>query len=248
MSDVDVHALDERNLQGSSIYLEGGEARHIVKVLRHGVGDEIRFSDGRGGFLLARIDRVGAAELHAEVLSREPDPREEGAPWSVLGLALLKGDHFELAVEKCVELGVHRIQPLIADHCVVKWKPAKGARKLERWRRVAESAMKQSGRSWRPEVLEPRPVVDAVEDFRAEFGHDALVVVAEEAGEVDRLQPTERRPRRPHLGLVGPEGAFSEAEKQALASAGVRPVGLGPYRLRSETAAIALIAALNEGI
>lgn len=247
MSDVEVHALSGQDPNASSIFLEGSEARHIVKVLRHGVGDEIRFSDGRGGFLLARIDRASAKELHAEVLRRESDPRESGAPWSVLGLALLKGDHFEMALEKCTELGVHRIVPLLADHCVVKWKPSAGRRKLERWGRVAESAMKQSGRSWRPEVAEPRSVADAVEDFRAEFGEAARVVVADEAdGVARRAGSTE--PRRPCLGLVGPEGAFSEAEKETLRRLEAEAVSLGPYRLRSETAAIALVAALNEGI
>lgn len=248
MSDVEVHALSGQDPSASSIHLEGPEARHIVKVLRHGVGDEIRFSDGRGGFLLARIDRASPQELHAEILRREEDPREAGAPWSVLGLALLKGDHFELALEKCTELGVHRIVPLRADHCVVKWKPSAGQRKLERWRRVVESAMKQSGRSWRPEILEPLSVADAVRDFRAQFGEDARVAVADEADGVRRLGATPSPPRRPHLGLVGPEGAFSEAEKQALRELATEAVSLGPYRLRSETAAIALVAALNEGI
>ena len=107
--------------------------------------------------------------------------------------------------------------------------------------------MKQSGRSWRPVVVEPRTVADAVRDFRAEFGGEARVVVADEGEGVSPLRTAKPGPREPHLGLVGPEGAFSPAEKDELSELGVEAVSLGPYRLRSETAAIALVAALNEG-
>ena len=97
----------------------------------------------------------------------------------VLGLALLKGDHFDLALEKCVELGVHRVIPLRADHCVVKWKESAAAKKLARWRRVAESAMKQSGRSWLCEIPAPLAPLEAVGSFREEFGDQAPILVAE---------------------------------------------------------------------
>jgi 16S rRNA (uracil1498-N3)-methyltransferase len=158
-----------------------------------------------------------------------------------MGLSLLKGDHFEFAVEKCVELGVHRIVPVTADHCVVKLRAASTAKKLDRWQRIADSAMKQSGRSWRCEILPPASVEETV----GEYGREAVVIVAEET-ETGVLN-SGTAPGHAHLGLVGPEGAFSEREKEWLQQNGARSLSLGPFRLRSETAAITLAAILNRG-
>jgi 16S rRNA (uracil1498-N3)-methyltransferase len=238
---VEVHFVEPASLRDRTLYIEGGEARHIVKALRHGPGDELVFTDGTGRFIDARIDRCDASSVHAEVTGIRTDPREEGAPWSTIGLALLKGDHFEIALEKMVELGVHRIVPLTADHCVVKLKDKVAAKKLDRWQRIADSAMKQSGRSWRCEVLSPSTVQQAVE----RHGSGLDVVVADEAEVEEHDAGT--APGHPHLGLVGPEGAFSEREKEWLEQNGVRRMSLGPFRLRAETAAIVLAATLNRG-
>jgi len=236
---VEIHFVEPASVRDRTLYIEGGEARHIVKVLRHGPGDELVFTDGTGRFLDARIDRCEAAGVHAEITGVRVDAREAGAPWSTIGLALLKGDHFEIAIEKMVELGVHRIVPLTADHCVVKLKDKSEAKKLDRWQRIADSAMKQSGRSWRCELLPPATVQEAVELY----GKGADVVVADEAETVEHDPKTVSG--RAHLGLVGPEGAFSEREKDWLEQNGARRLSLGPFRLRAETAAIALAATLN---
>lgn len=211
---MEVHFVDPRSIHGQTLYVEGGEARHIVKVLRHGPGDLLAFTDGTGRFLDAVIDRCDVSGVHGEITGVREDPRESGAPWSTLGIALLKGDHFEIAVEKAVELGVHRIVPLQADHCVVKLKERAVAKKLERWQRIADSAMKQSGRSWRCEILAPLPVEKAV----LEHGTGSAVIVAEETESLEHQ--TGLAAREPHLGLVGPEGAFSEREKEWLRERG----------------------------
>lgn len=247
MSHGEVHALEEGDVHGNNVFVSGGEAQHIVKALRHRPGDELRFSVGDGQFLHVRLDRVGTDGVHGEILRREVDPRESDAPWSFLGLALLKGDHFDLALEKAVELGVHEVWPLIADHCVVKWKPGSGAKKLGRWQRVVESAMKQSGRSWRPRVREPQTALDAVVRFRAEFGDDARVLVADEDPAAAPLD-ARWKASSPRMALVGPEGGFSEREKSELASAGVASFTLGPFRLRAETAAMTAVYTLNRGM
>lgn len=238
---MEVHFVEASEIHGRTLFVQGGEARHIVKVLRHSPGDELLFTDGTGRYLEAVIDRCEPGAVHAEITATRPDPREEGAPWSTLGLGLLKGDHFEIAVEKAVELGVHRIVPLQADHCVVKLKDRVVAKKLERWQRIADSAMKQSGRSWRCEILRPLPVAEAV----LQYGQNTTVIVADEAetGVCDHGL----KPGQPHFGLVGPEGAFSTREKDWLQEQGVRRLSLGPFRLRAETAAITLVAALNQG-
>lgn len=240
---MEVHLVRPTEIHGRTVLLGGAEARHVVKVLRHGPGDALRLTDGTGRYLHAVIDRASASEVKADIQSEELDPRETGAPWSTLGLALLKGDHFDLALEKATELGVHRVVPVLAQHCVVKWKQEGGERKIERWQRVVESAMKQSGRSWCPEVTAPCRLDDAV----TRYGEHATVIVADEQEQARSVYDLPLPARSPHLALIGPEGAFSASEKEWLAEHGAVVVSLGPFRLRSETAAMALMAALHKG-
>jgi 16S rRNA (uracil1498-N3)-methyltransferase len=236
---MQVHYAPEGSFHGKSIYLDGPEAKHILKVRRLGPGDEILFTDGQGRFLHTRIDRCTSSNLHAAVERVEADPREADAPFATLGLALLKGDHFELALEKAVELGVHRVLPIEAERCVVRFKRSQGDKKIERWRRIAESAMKQSGRSWLPEILPPCRVADLASQV-----DEAVLVVADEEEPQRRVADVPLSAGQAYAGLVGPEGAFSPDEKEQLRAAGAHAVRLSPFTLRSETAAIALMAAL----
>jgi len=237
---MQVHALPKDALHGKSIFLKGPEAKHIVRVLRHGPGDEIVFSDGEGRLVHAVLDRVQGTELHAEVSRIEDDPREAGAPRGTLALSLLKGDHFELALEKCVELGIHRIQPLLANHSVVKWKG--NPKKLDRWRRIAESAMKQAGRSWLPEVREPVSVQQLLESLPS----GKRLIVADETERENSVMELKTSLADGYVACVGPEGAFDDTERAALAAANAEVVSLSSFVLRAETAAVVLIAALED--
>jgi 16S rRNA (uracil1498-N3)-methyltransferase len=237
---MEVQWLPSSSLKGKSILLEGDEARHILKVRRRTVGDELLFTLGDGTFIRARIDRCDSHGLHAEILSHEPDGREEALPKLSLALALLKNDHFELALEKCVELGVHRVIPLLAEHCVVRWKTSSAQRKLERWRRIAVSAMKQSGRSWLPTVHAPVKLSELGELVEEE----ARWIVGDETERKVLLSQLDLGPQAPRVALVGPEGGFSAVEREWLAERGALAVSLSPFRLRAETAAITLVSAL----
>ena len=221
-----------------TIFLEGPEAHHIVTVLRHRPGDELVFADGRGMFVHARIDRCTARALHAVVEGSEPDPRESGAPWLTLALALLKGDHFDLAIEKAVELGVHRIVPVATERCVVRLDEHSTRSRLQRWQRVAESATKQAGRSWLPGVDEPVPL----SELARRLAEPAAWIVGDELERSVRVAAAVPAVGRSIVAVVGPEGGLSPAEKQLLSQHGAAAVTLSEFRLRAETAAIALIA------
>ena len=240
---MQIQFVEPHQIHGNAIFVEGPEARHVTKVLRQRGGDTIVCTDGTGRFLHAVIDRVQGEAFHANIERIEVDPREEGAPWSTVGLALLKGDHFEMALEKMVELGVHRVVPLLARHNVVKWKDSGGDRKVDRWQRIADSATKQSGRSWRVEVTSPRSVADAVDAY----GTGCTLIVADETESSTTVDDLGLDPRAAHFALVGPEGGFAEDERNWLRERGARAITLGPFRLRAETAAIVVAAALNRG-
>lgn len=237
---MQVHLVPPSAITGKTLFLDGAEAKHILKVRRLGVGDAITFTDGTGRLLDAVIDRCTPSELHAVVEEIREDPREAQAPWCTLAIALLKGDHFELALEKAVELGTHRIVPLLAHRCVVKLKPNQVEKRLVRWRRIADAAMKQSGRAWRPEVTEPRTVEQLIQ-----HAGDATLIVGDEEETARTLGSLAWRRPSPVIAVVGPEGALTPEEKQALADAGGHGIRLSAYTLRAETAAVALVSALH---
>ncbi|MDP9408898.1 MAG: 16S rRNA (uracil(1498)-N(3))-methyltransferase [Actinomycetota bacterium] len=196
----------------------------MLKVLRGREGDLVEVVDGTG--------RLFAAELgggrQADVLEELAATRTGDAEIS-LYQAVPKGGRMDLLVEKATEVGVSCIVPLVTERGVVN--PREG--KVGRWRRVAEAAARQSLRLRVPEVREPVPFVRAVR----EAGEDA-VLLHNAAG----LGAVESFVRSPVGLFVGPEGGWSEGELRLAAEAELAFAGLGPYRLRSETAGMVAVA------
>jgi 16S rRNA (uracil1498-N3)-methyltransferase len=212
---------------GEEIRLSGEEAHHAVKVLRARPGDNIEVVDAGGRLWLAELS--GGRE--AVVLEERPTGlADEGAV--TLYQAVPKGRHMDLVVEKATELGVGRVVPLATERGVVKL--SGGDAKVERWRRVAVSAARQSLRLRVPEVGEPLAFSEAVREV-GEAG--VLLHVGPE------LAPVEEVVMGGPVGLfVGPEGGWSEGELALAEGAGLRFASLGPFRLRSETAGVVAVA------
>jgi 16S rRNA (uracil1498-N3)-methyltransferase len=209
---------------GRTLELPGGEAHHVLKVLRGRSGDQVEVVDGAGRPFVAELRGGGEAVVLEELAA--PD----GADADVsLYQAVPKGGRMDLVVEKATEVGVTSIVPLLTERGVVS--PREG--KVDRWRRVAEAAARQSLRVRVPEVAEPVPFADAV--LRA---GEAGVLLHNAAG----LPPVETVVGSPSGLFVGPEGGWSEDELRVAQDAGVAFGGLGPYRLRSETAGIVAVA------
>ncbi|MBC8423518.1 16S rRNA (uracil(1498)-N(3))-methyltransferase [bacterium] len=237
------------------VALPAAESRHLVKVMRARPGDEVRLTDGRGHRLLATLLVADATAARLRVETCELDRAELAHPRLCLACGVVKGRHFEWALEKAVELGAHTIQPLLTAHGEIA--PRDG--KIERWRTIVSAAAKQSGRAWSPEVASPATLGDWL---AARRGDGLYYGVARARGRdrrdgdggllsPDRLLAGNGAPAAPGGDLawaVGPEGGWDEAELAALAVAGT-PVRLGPHRLRTETAAcagLALLSALRE--
>ena len=203
------------------------EARHISKVLKGRAGDAVEVVDGERRLFVAEL-REGREAIVVESL--------DGAPsWGgdvILYQAVPKGRHMDLVVEKATELGVASIVPLITDHGVVRLDD--GATKLQRWRRIAEAAARQSLQRRIPEVSEPVKFEIAV--LRA--GAKGILL-----HNTPDLRALEEYARTDEVGLfVGPEGGWSAGELRSAAEAGMKLAQLGPYRLRSETAGIVAVA------
>jgi 16S rRNA (uracil1498-N3)-methyltransferase len=216
------------------ISLAPGEARHL-RVLRLGPGDVVRVFDGGGAEAEATVERVDdfGAVLR---LSRRVEATPETPTPVTLAVALLKGDKLADVVRASTELGVTKVQLLTTRYADV---PDIGAQKLERLRRVAVEASKQSRRAVVPEVLAPIPLRDLPAVGGAAGGQGFVAHV----GSRERL--TDLLDWSGTVTLVsGPEGGFSDAEVDLLRERGYHTVTLGRRVLRAETAPIALLGAI----
>jgi 16S rRNA (uracil1498-N3)-methyltransferase len=203
--------------------LPKGEAHHVLKVLRGRVGDALEIVDADRRLFAAELRGEGEAAILGAL--EAPDESVEVSLYQ----AVPKGGRMDLLVEKATEVGAARIVPLLTQRGVVE----PGGGKLERWRRMAESAARQSLRLRVPEVSAPTPFARALR-LAGEDG----VVLHNDPG----LEPLEDVVGAPASLFVGPEGGWSEEELRLAAEAGLALAQLGPYRLRSETAGIVAVA------
>lgn len=223
---------------GEEVALPADKARQIKSVLRLRPGDEVALFNGDGNDYTARLIGSPGGGL-VEIVGSRP-ARSSGPPELSLALALIKADKFDWVVQKATELGVVRFIPLESANAVVSLRVDRARQRLDRWRRIAIEAAEQSGRATIP-VFEPVTTFDRL--LEQESISDAVMLSEREtARRLDQIVAADLT--RLTL-LVGPEGGFSPGEVESFTQAAGRTVTLGPLILRSETAAIAGLAAVN---
>jgi 16S rRNA (uracil1498-N3)-methyltransferase len=224
------HALPTAfDLAKQSVTLAADEARHLREVLRLKPGDEVYVFDGSGReFRCALVNaRRDTADLRIE--SEVEPAKPESQLQMNLCVALLKGEKFDLVVQKATELGVTKVTPLITRYADIHLRDASdAAKRVARWQRIAWEAAKQCGRAFVPAIGLPAPFEEALE-------FEGLgVMFSERDGEgFERLPPASVV-----TALVGSEGGWADEEIQAARTRGFRVVTLGGRVLRAETAAI----------
>jgi 16S rRNA (uracil1498-N3)-methyltransferase len=208
------------------------QARHL-SVLRLLPGAAVELFDGRGRRFRAEL--VDGGLRVREELPREPPRRAD----VVLAQALAKGEKMELVIQKATELGVSRIIPLGTERAVVKLEGARGAARVDRFRKVAQEAARQSGRADVPRIDEAASWDELFALLRDEPGRRGILLHPDAADL--RLSAAVRG--APQLLLaVGPEGGFSPAEIERGAREGLLAACLGPLVLRTETAGLAALS------
>jgi 16S rRNA (uracil1498-N3)-methyltransferase len=223
---------------GDTVALDGDEGRHAARVKRLAVGETVLVADGRGAVATCVVTAVRPDGLELRVDSRADAPEPE--PRLVVVQALPKGDRAELAVEVLTELGADVVVPWAASRSITRWDGPRGAKALEKWRRTAREAAKQSRRPRVPDVAELATTAHV--GLRITAAGSALVL-HEDATESLAAVPL------PACGdlvvVVGPEGGVAPDEIAAFEAAGARAVRLGAPVLRTSTAGAAALAALS---
>lgn len=216
--------------EGGSVRLDGPQAHYLLRVMRVAEGEAVILCDDATGEWAGRVSHAGKRDLSLDLVERLR-PREQ-VPDLWLCAALLKKDRFDLVLEKATELGVRRIQPVLMRRCVAD------KLNLERARAVVIEAAEQCARTALPELAEPVKLDALLRDWPAE----RTLFFADELGGGPAAAAFLAH-KGPAALLIGPEGGFDDAEREAVrALPPAQPITLGPRILRGETAAIASIA------
>lgn len=225
-------------VQGDQLYLPEDEARHATRVMRLGIGDEIRVVDGAGNLYRAEITAIARGAVTATIRETYSNVGEPGYELDI-GIGVLKSHaRMETFLEKAVELGVTGIFPFQSERV------QKATLNRERCRRVMVAGLKQSMRSRLPVLADVKPLFDLM----TILPDDGVRCVAHEEAAPDAsimgLAGEIRSARRVSV-LIGPEGGFTEKEIERAERLGWKVVSLGHTRLRTETAAIAAAAVIQ---
>ncbi len=235
--------VSPEHIQGPHVRFSEEQVHQIGRVLRMRPGDHVIVLDDQGWEYDVRLERLTRYEVEGRVLARRP---ATGEPRVRLTLyqALLKGQKFELVLQKGTELGVTAFVPLITARTVVGSLGGVRTNRWRRWQRIITEAAEQSRRGRRPTLTEALMFDQAL--LQAQQQNEMLLIPWEGADtEPLRRALQQQGPLPRSLGLfIGPEGGFEPTEIEQARQAGAIPVSLGPRILRSETAAIAATAAI----
>lgn len=224
--------------EGSEIALDESASHHVATVLRMKAGASLMLFNGKGGEYAAEILRVEKKAVHLRI-GRHFAVARESALRITLAQCVSKGERMDYTLQKAVELGVSCIVPLISERSVVKLDAERWDKKQQHWQEIARSAAEQSGRTVIPLV---EPVVKLVHWLdQARVQRLRLMLDPQGTASLRGLEP----PQGAVSLLVGPEGGLSDPELHAAGQHGFVGLRMGPRVLRTETAGVAALAAMQ---
>lgn len=233
---------DAESVNGDLIVIRGEVVRRLSRVLRMRRGDALEVIHA-GRLFDTVLDRVSQEVVEATIRDSRPT-RPEPDPRIVLCPALIRPQRFDFIVEKATELGVSRIRPVHATRSLA---PSQSRRRVGRWRRLITEAAEQCRREERPEIDEPVELETVLRDEPPPGTVRIFASERERARRVGDVLADTPQPSHVEI-LVGPEGGFTESEVEIARANDWQPVTMGPRPLRSETAAIAATAVVQEAL
>ncbi|HGO8953133.1 TPA: 16S rRNA (uracil(1498)-N(3))-methyltransferase [Neisseria meningitidis] len=229
--------LPENLSVGQTVALPDNIVRHL-NVLRVRPNENITLFDGKGKAHAAQLTVLEKRRAEAEILHEDTTDNE-----SPLNITLIQsissGDRMDFTLQKSVELGVTAIQPVISERCIVRLDGERAAKRLARWQEIVISACEQSGRNTVPPVLPIIGYREALDKMPSES--TKLIMSINRARKLGDI----RQPSGAIVFMVGPEGGWTEQEEQQAFDAGFQAVTLGKRILRTETAPLAALAAMQ---
>ena len=221
----------------NSIELPPDKSCHAISVMRCKTGDDLTVFDGRGRSYLARISGIQKKSVLLDIIE-ELAPDVESPLNLVLCQGILKGEKMDLVVQKTTELGINKIVPLISARCQVR-----ETRRTKRWRKIAEEASEQCGRSVVPEISEPQAFGDFFEKIIPAAAPKGIIFWEKGGIAPDEALDKAGLPiEGPLILCIGPEGGFERAEVDVAEARGFIRTTLGRRTLRADTAAITAVA------
>lgn len=231
---------DDDKAVGFQVTITGDDAHHIKNVLRMKPGDYVIvcFADGSEyTAMISKLDETVSLTLCERVESNTELPVDV-----TLYQAYPKGDKFDLITQKCTELGVSRIVPVMSDRCIVRLDNLAAEKKISRLQKIAEGAAKQSGRSRIPEICLPISFDEALSGIKS----SDTGFICYEGNDTRPLPELLRGVTKGSVSFfIGPEGGLSFKEAEAAVNAGIPLAGLGRRILRTETAPIFVMSAIS---
>jgi len=226
------------------VTLPRDEAEHLTRVLRVGVGDTVSVFDGRGHEFLAKVSAAARRDVTVQLLQRVEPAAEAGVPLT-LAQAVLKGEKMDEVVRDAVMLGVAAIQPLVTARTETTIAALLRGGKVDRWRRVAVASVKQSRRAVVPHIHTPL----TLETFLDEPASSVRLMLVEPGAAAGAESLAALRADAAHpadaVVFVGPEGGWTDREREAASAHAVRLVTLGHRTLRADAVPIAAISVLQ---
>jgi 16S rRNA (uracil1498-N3)-methyltransferase len=219
--------------------IRGSAANHISRVLRLRAGDALTLFDGRGGEFDARIDEFRKDAVLVTVSEHRAVERE--SPLAItLAQGVSRGERMDWVIQKATELGVRRMAPILSERTVVRMDAKQTENKVRHWQAIAVAACEQCGRNRVPAIAAPV----GLSAFLAQHTTDGIRLLLSPLGKL-RVRDLQANDSGVTV-LIGPEGGFAEGEQQAALAAGFTALSLGPRVLRTETAAVAALTAIQQ--
>lgn len=222
------------DINGCTATMHGDDVAHIIKVLRIPRGGEVLLCDGQNNEFISQINEVTGNEILFSLSDAKPCENEPSVNVTLFQ-ALPKQGKLETIIQKCVELGVTAVQPVLTKRCVIR--PDGFSGKLSRYRRVSFEAAKQSQRGIIPEVFELKQLSEC------DFSKYELILLAYEGEREQKLKNILQTSTAKDIAIIiGAEGGFEVDEVEYMKSLGAKSVSLGRRILRTETAGMAMLS------
>jgi 16S rRNA (uracil1498-N3)-methyltransferase len=233
--------IANENIHKNNIIIEGEDVQHISKVLRLREGDKIVLCDQQGTDYNVTIQEISKHKVVTSIVDKEPS-RGEPAIEVVLYQGIPKSTKMDLIIQKCTEMGITRVVPVVTARTVVKLESEKDeAKKVARWTKIAEEAAKQSARGIIPKIDMPMTLAQAFKDS----SQMDIVLIPYELEKERSVKAALQGKTPKSIGFfVGPEGGFESSEVERAKESGLLPVTLGDRIMRTETAGFAMLTCI----